>query len=522
MKETFFKLLSASLFLFAMGCLSACSDMTDDEGNSALARLEHAPPLVREAQVLLSKSSVRPVDTHSGDHVPPAVTRETRSATAREQFSVDWENYRIVRQYGEDVALFPLERTSQTAYVELTENGRTRKGINKVTSKLIVRRDSITHCVVAVVGTYLCRKDYAKRQKHLLDTLGYDFRGTDFSGYFIASRPDGTMLAGTRYVKGEEHFSFEANALLPEERDTLDLDDELHLFLDLKPATVETRATTVDDVEDVSNFRCSFCNQLYMNCPCVSITVCRYCRKRKSECTCTNNPTDNFCTVCNSEVLNGRCNCCVVCKNYPCRCDSGNNGSEDTGNSGNQGGTSGGVSSSGGGSTFGGGSNWGGNQQPSHMTTVEKLKSAAISSVYAMMVKYGTTMAVCNFGVQYAFKEIFGSSSLPPGMSGRANDMVRAWADNRSYWHPISLEETQEYANNGYFVVAGYENPNPNKSGHVVVIMPGTTVPSNSWKCNVPHTMDTGSGRRGSNIPLSSGFGKNIKDSVKFYYYEQR
>lgn len=40
------------------------------------------------------------------------------------------------------------------------------------------------------------------------------------------------MLAGTRYVKGEEHFSFEANALLPEERDTLDLDDELHLFLD--------------------------------------------------------------------------------------------------------------------------------------------------------------------------------------------------------------------------------------------------------------------------------------------------
>lgn len=519
MKRSFFQLLIISTLLCTSGILIACSDMVDDGDNNSLAKLEKAPPLVREAQVQFSKKAVLPADTHSGDHVSFTKSRTTRSSVLSEQFYVDWENYIMTKQYGQDVVMFPLSRKTQTAYVVLTEKGRTKKEINKVTCKLIVRRDTLTQELVPVVGTYISSKSYASRRKQCIDSLGYDFQGTDYSGYFIASRLDGTMLSGTHYVKGNEHFAFEANPLPPEERDSSSISDELHLFLDLKPATIETRATTVDDVdiEDASTLVCSFCNRTLDYCDCVSITVCKKCGKRIANCVCSGKPADQvgFCYTCNSQIVNGHCNCCKICRRYPCRCNQDGSGSGSD-NSGNQGGNSGGMQGGSsqtkpGGSGSTGGGNHGTTQKPSYITTPAKLQSATISSVNTMKSKYGNVMAVCNFGVQQAFKNIFGSSSLPPGMTGRANDMVKAWAENPEYWKPISLEEAQTYANNGYFVVAGYENPNPNKSGHVVVIVPGTATSSPEWKCDVPQAMDTGANKRSSSVSINWSFGVNKK-----------
>lgn len=526
MKRSFFKLLALPILLFTSGFLIACSDMADDEGNDSIANSKKAPLLVHDAQVLFSKKTIHPADVHSGDHVSFAVQRATRSSVKAEQFSVDWEDYCMVKHDGQDAVLFPLTRKTQTAYVVLTEKGRTKQGINKVISKLIVRRDTVNNELVAVVGTYICSKSYASRRKNLIDTLGCNFHGTDFSGYFIASRLDGTMLAGTHYVKGEEHFSFKANPLLPENRDSSDVDDELHLFLDLKPATVETRATTVDDVdvEDVSSLLCSFCGKTLDQCQCVEILVCGKCGKRKTECKCANNPADRvgFCKTCNSNIVNGHCNCCSFCKQYPCKCNSNSGGSSN--NSGNQGGSSGGTQGNGGSTRPGGSGNIGGGnnsttQKPSYTTTPARLKSAATSSVNTMKSNYGTVMAVCNFGVQLAFKNIFGSASIPPGMVGRANDMVQAWADNPRYWQSISMSEAQNYANNGYFVVAGYKNPSGH--GHVVVVVPGQERYSNNWKQKVPNTMDTGKNKRYDCTKLSNGFGPDKKEEIKFYYYKK-
>ena len=212
MKHSLLPQLLLPLLLFTLGSLSSCSDMTDEDGNNALSSLQHAPPLVQEAQALLSNHSVRMVDTHSGDHIPPANRpRKSRAASNQETFTVDWEDFKVTRCFGQEVALIPLTRQTQTAFVNLTIQGRPKKSVQKVLSKLIIRRDSLSGGIIPVVGTYIYEKKYAAKYKELLDTLGYDFTGTGFTGYFIASRTDGTMLSGTRWDKGNVHFEFEAN-----------------------------------------------------------------------------------------------------------------------------------------------------------------------------------------------------------------------------------------------------------------------------------------------------------------------
>ena len=54
--------------------------------------------------------------------------------------------------------------------------------------------------------------------------------------------------------------------------------------------------------------------------------------------------------------------------------------------------------------------------------------------------------------------------------------------------------------------VAGWENPNKNESGHVVVILPGTGKYNKHWGVEMPPMMDTGVGRRGTHYYLDDGF----------------
>ncbi len=381
-----------------------------------------------------------------------------------------------------------------------------------------------------VVGTYLCDGNYYRDHADELDSLGYDFRGSSFTGYFLTSRLDGTMLTGRRIVKGANRFSFVPNPLPPGERETTAAHDhaeeDLHLFLDIHPAKVALRMTTEPistDEEDLSVFYCSFCKQLSDNCFCAMISVCRDCQNRIESCTCRSK-----CSKCGEVIIAGGCLCCKLCGNSPCVCTGSTGGDGNTGGgSGSIGGgsTGGGNSGSGGGSggviVGGGGSSGGGNGKPSYVTTTTKLKSAATSAVSQVINGYGSYSAACNIGVQAMFKNIFGSSNLPPGMTGLANDMVRAWANNPGYWHSISLSEAQSYANKGYFVVAGYINPTGG-SGHVVVIVPGNESYSYSWKCNVPTAMDTGYKKRYSAVPISNSFGPQKKNSVFIYYYKTK
>lgn len=44
--------------------------------------------------------------------------------------------------------------------------------------------------------------------------------------------------------------------------------------------------------------------------------------------------------------------------------------------------------------------------------------------------------------------------------------------DLEEFIHVTQMSQTQELANKGWFVVAGWQNPIPGESGHVVVIVP--------------------------------------------------
>lgn len=535
MKKALSLHIGAAFFLLAI-FLAGCSDLADMDGGGEEGRnLENAPLLVRQALAQIDRRAepVYLLDMHKHAGNDSADARRPR-ALSSDNFEIRWADYTMTKEGSMEVALIPLAHKSQTAFSLLTENGRSRKSINKVTSKLIVRRDTLSGEIIIVVGTYLCDRNYYTDHGDELERLGYEFEGTGFTGYFIASRLDGTMLSGKRILKGKEQFRFIPNPLPPAERDSSAADNSpIHLYLDMRPAAISLRSPLAisdspttspsppGDEEDEENLICSLCNlPVTSGCTCMMVIICKICGKTDSQCICHDEP----CGECGELKIGGNCLCCRICHKLLCECadnrDDDGNGST-SGNSsegGSTGGNTGGGGSGGNVSGGGGGSTGTGS---SYVTTPGKLTSAAANAVNEMNSKYGSIMPVCNFGVQAMFKNIFGDKNLPPGMTGRANEMATAWANNPDYWQPISLSEAQEYANKGYFVVIGYINPIPNSSGHVVVVVPGKEHWSSSWKCHVPSTMDTGSRRRSSSGSMTRGFSPDKKDKIRIYYYKR-
>ncbi len=102
------------------------------------------------------------------------------------------------------------------------------------------------------------------------------------------------------------------------------------------------------------------------------------------------------------------------------------------------------------------------------------------------------------------------------------------------------LNDIQDKANHGYFVVSGWINEDPQKdkngniirdangnivykSGHVTVIVPGNLSDmksSTSFGGKVPFTMDTGYGMREKSQKISLSYGSTKVPKVVFYYYK--
>lgn len=145
----------------------------------------------------------------------------------------------------------------------------------------------------------------------------------------------------------------------------------------------------------------------------------------------------------------------------------------------------------------------------------ETLEESTRDAVQKMIDQHGTKKAVCNLGVQEAFKNIFGFNPMN-GM--RANDMVDYWK-NSSDWVNVSMSEAMARVEDGYFVVAGWENPT-GESGHVVVIVYGSAY-SSSWEGIVPYIMDTGDEKRENSVKLSEGFASSKKEGTYFFYFRK-
>ena len=150
------------------------------------------------------------------------------------------------------------------------------------------------------------------------------------------------------------------------------------------------------------------------------------------------------------------------------------------------------------------------------LVTAEYLTQVAETTVTDVSNIYGTEIACCNFGVQMFFRTLFNDNSLDGKV---ANQMVQYWNGNPDQWEPILMSEAQDYANQGYFVVAGWENPS-GASGHVVVVVPGEEEYSSSWGEYVPVVMDTGGGMRNPKQSISISFGRNKKNQIVYFKYK--
>lgn len=166
-----------------------------------------------------------------------------------------------------------------------------------------------------------------------------------------------------------------------------------------------------------------------------------------------------------------------------------------------------------GGGTIPGGSG-GGSGETSNKVQAKTITNAAKKAVADVISKYGTKVASCNRGVQNAFNEIYDTHELD---NKRANDIVEYWEKHPEKWLSIKMSEAQKLANEGWFVVAGWKAA-PGKSGHVVVIVPGTE--QVGWGTKVPVAMDTGANMRSESQKLSLSFGKDKKDNIKFFKYK--
>lgn len=160
-----------------------------------------------------------------------------------------------------------------------------------------------------------------------------------------------------------------------------------------------------------------------------------------------------------------------------------------------------------------------GNQGEDNDSKVSKdsLEMAAKKVLEKIIRKYGSSQAVCNIGVNAMFEYLFGSNALN-GM--RANEIVRYWMSHPSQWQRISMSEAQALANKGYFVVAGWINPT-GRSGHVVVVVPGTAVYRSNWGGYIPNVMDTGEEKRTVKQLLSNSFNSAKRNDIVFFKYKK-
>ena len=223
---------------------------------------------------------------------------------------------------------------------------------------------------------------------------------------------------------------------------------------------------------------------------------CAICGLPIDDCICEE-PGITYCAHCLFPIDD--CHCCRVCGRYPCNCNNAHD-TEDGGNDGDHAQTGGNTS---------------GTNGMGHQLTVARISLAAVYAVDKVIELYGMTQAECNLGVQLAFQYLFETNPMADML---ANQMISYWGLS-SDWTELTMLQAYQYANAGWFVVAGWPNT-MGGSGHVAVIVPGNMQYSASWQMNVPMSMDTGEDNRWSNDKLSRGFASSKKDQIKYYKYE--
>jgi len=150
---------------------------------------------------------------------------------------------------------------------------------------------------------------------------------------------------------------------------------------------------------------------------------------------------------------------------------------------------------------------------PVQLRTAEHITRSAVSAIDHVNGIYDFETAACNIGVACAFRTLTGSNSLD---NKTANQIVQHISTSAE-WKPVVMSSVQTGANSGHIILGGTINPIANKSGHIIMIVPGQEVDSFNWNGLVPQGMDAGKKKKWSKNGINESW--TYPDGVKFYKY---
>lgn len=447
---------------------------------------EYTPSVIMQANQLIESGKIK-VSLLDLERAYMSETSKNSKANSKRDFSIEWSDYRVKTEGTVDVVYVPikLNKKKNQIFTLQTEDGRMKGFSHQFYCTLIMASGKDGKGFEAVMATYLyggnMKEDDIKR-------MGRDFESSGYSGYYITSTLDGTMLSGRYFEDGECKFRFRQNPLPPSERnevatktkamaesDTIRKHDHhgLHIFLNVNPMK-RARMTkgSNNDMEWLMT-HCSLCNKFYEDCTCVTVEdypLCQYCH---------------------TDIINGRCGqACFYCDlctqgpyhTHPYYSPEWGGGYTPPSNGGSS--TGGG----GGGDTGGGGTYWGGDPDPeptvSHTFTAEVYMDAS-QAAYNIVAPDNPGSPACAEGVREMSRRLFNGVVLDE-LIGNANTVYNN-LEQSMRWQKINYTEANEKVNQGYFVVAAW-NSGSDEMGHVDTILPGHE--GSTW--NSIYVMDTG------------------------------
>lgn len=498
--------------------LVGCTDVFD----SYYEFDEYTPFVIMQANQLIESGKVK-VSLLDMGRAYMSETEKSTNANAKVDFSIGWSDYRVRTEGTADVVYVPikLNKKKNQAFTMQTQDGRVKGFSHQFYSTLILVERKNGKGFDAVMATYLYGGNMKEDDVKL---MGRDFESASYTGYYITSNLDGTMLAGRYFEDGECKFRFRQNPVAPSERkavttkaiavaDTIKKHDRqgVHLFLNVNPLKrVKMTRSSNYDMEWLMT-HCSFCGEYWEDCTCVSIDdypLCQYCHT---------DIVDGYC--------GHHCTLCDVCMiGFPTH--SHYYGPE----------WGGGYNPPGGGSgTGGGGTYYGGDPDPEpdpepsvNHTFAAAVYLQATNDAYDIINLAHPSEPACNLGVQEVSRQLFNGVVLEE-LNGYANDIYNNLEASQR-WQKINYTEANEKARQGYFVVAAW-NSGSAEMGHVDTILPGHE--GTTWKDI--YVMDTGwapwkndlgqSGNaRSKNQNIKNSFGTKkrtgAEGSFGIYYYK--
>lgn len=491
---------------------------------------EYTPSVIMQANQLIESGKIK-VSLLDLERAYMSETSKNSKSNFKGDFSIEWSDYRVKTEGRADVVYVPikLNKLKNQIFTLQTEDGRMKGFSHQFYCTLIMASGKDGKGFEAVMATYLYGGNMKEED---IKRMGRDFESVGYTGYYITSTLEGTMLSGRYFEDGECKFRFRQNPLPPGERnevttktkavaesDTIRKHDHLghHLFLNVNPLKrVRMTKGSNDDMEWLMT-HCSICKKYYEDCTCVTI--------------------DDYplCQYCHTDIINGRCgqacDFCDLCLYGPYHTHPYY--SPDWGGGYTPPSTGGGSGYTGGGSGYYGGGH-GGNTSGGSTNCVfsAEVYIKASQKAYDIVNDSLPNSPACAYGVREMSKQLF--DRVLDELIGDANTVYNNLENNSKgnnpKWHKIEYTQANSYARQGYFVVAAW-NSGTSEMGHVDTILPGHTgstwediyVMDTGWS---PWTNDYGqSGNpRSVNQNIKNCFGKKKRNgqtgSFGVYYYK--